>query len=1226
MLSTLSKWLGFRRRPQRPHRAGTVRTGKPRRWVPQFEMLETRLTPSEVRISMALTHILHINNESIVLRVNSNRSTTLLINGVDRGTDFSHQIFLTADGGTNSFTVDSRAVFSGAAITTDVFGQQRVTVGSFDPFLNRYTLSHNNNLFATKTLVVSQDHTETVTIANNTNSLAGTDGWTVNGGPETILNVRDSGSSSRTIYQIDGNQLRLNNTLFASYNGFRALNLFTSAGSNAVSVKTAAPNTAITVTGGAGGTSFNIGAGNLDAIAGFNVTVNGRGSANDKVAIDDSNATAGQTYQIGSFNVDTVVARGRLRVTSSNVQSLRVNGARFSTYNVENTVVPTTLNGIGSFNIGTTIGNLDFLRGHVTVHGIDANISQVAVFDNRSNVNNTYTIKADSVTRDRFAGLTYDNVALLTLDRSVGNDVYNVLSTSADTRLSHGGGGTNTFNLGTGNLDALRGPVTVSGNGGTNAVVVNDNTAPSFANYAISSNAVTRPRFAGLTYAGVQSLTLNGGSAGAVYTVTSTLSSTPITLNGGAGTNTFTVASTLSPITLNGGAGNDTFNIGNGKLDSLSGRVTVNGNGGTNAVVVNDNAADSGFTYTISSDAVTKAGFGGLTYGSVQSVTLNGASLNTYIVASTSVSTTLSATASDFRINDLDSVRGHLAVHGIDARGGNVLLFDNSKANNTYTIKADAVTRDRFAGLTYDNVAALNLEHGGGGDDVYNVLSTSTITHLSHRSGGTSTFNIGDNLDLLRGEVTVSGSIFLAPTLVNVNDRGAPSGKTYTVTRDTVTRTGAAAIHYFGTAIGPTGGPTELTLSAGNFGNTINVQSMTDTTRLATINPGAAGDRINITNAAHALDGIGSVSVLDRFRASTLTVDDSGSTTPHTYTLTLGAPTSTFTRSAPGPVTITFSGIPSQGLNIKRGAVLGAPPQAADLTFPTTIATGHAATLRGRLVGTGALSLSVDWGDDSPPAQSTPDRRPFRVQHPYAQPGTYSVRAVWTDSSGQSGFRDRTLTVTGPDDDAKADPNQRFVAAAFQDLLHRDVDPAGLAAFSTFLARGGSRAQVAQAIVASPEYRTLVVRDVYARLLQREADAAGLAAFVSLLGAGGTVAQVQAQMAASPEYAQLHGGSPDDFLAALYGDLLGRTPDPVGQAAFGQALAAGTDRGAVAAAIVGSAEYQARLVNDYFQRLLDRDADPTGLAAFSGALGAGTHGDAVVTLIASSDEFFARLA
>jgi hypothetical protein len=48
MLSKLRKLFGFRRRPRRTHRPGTARAGKPRRFVPQIEMLETRVALSPV--------------------------------------------------------------------------------------------------------------------------------------------------------------------------------------------------------------------------------------------------------------------------------------------------------------------------------------------------------------------------------------------------------------------------------------------------------------------------------------------------------------------------------------------------------------------------------------------------------------------------------------------------------------------------------------------------------------------------------------------------------------------------------------------------------------------------------------------------------------------------------------------------------------------------------------------------------------------------------------------------------------------------------------------------------------------------------------------------------------------------------------------------------------------------------------------------------------------------
>jgi hypothetical protein len=88
-------------------------------------MLETRLTPSRV-VFGDVTQVLDIHDESVTLRPNGNGSTTILIGGLDRGTDTSHKIFLTTSGGGgfdfNAFTVDNRFAFTDAAITTDQFG------------------------------------------------------------------------------------------------------------------------------------------------------------------------------------------------------------------------------------------------------------------------------------------------------------------------------------------------------------------------------------------------------------------------------------------------------------------------------------------------------------------------------------------------------------------------------------------------------------------------------------------------------------------------------------------------------------------------------------------------------------------------------------------------------------------------------------------------------------------------------------------------------------------------------------------------------------------------------------------------------------------------------------------------------------------------------------------------------------------------------------------------
>jgi hypothetical protein len=502
-------------------------------------------------------------------------------------------------------------------------------------------------------------------------------------GPQSILKVSDGGSSSNADYQLVDNQLILNNNLIAAYTGFRLVDLSTSAGSNKVSVASAAPNTDISVTGGAGGTGFHIGAGNLDGLEGFHVTLNGRGSANDTVVIDDSNATAGQTYQIGSFNLDTVVLRGLLSVKSSNVHSLTLSGASFSTYNVESTSVETILNGSGSVNIGTNLNNLDFVRGHVTVHGIGAGFGTVQLLDNRSNANNIYTIAATSVTRDGFAGLKYDHVASLALNHDLGNDVYNVLSTSAATNLSHGGGGTSTFNIGNGNLGLLRGPLTVFGRG-QNFVNVNDQQARSAETYTVTASTLTRTGAALIHYFGL------------------TIGSIAVTLNAGNHGNKINVQAiddATSLLTVNAGAAGDRINI-TSVLHTLDGirSVSVKDKFGASTLTVDDSAFGGKDTYQITASDI-KLGRSGafrVAYAGIATLKfVGGSGGDEFDIDSTLVNTTVNGGAGSnvFYVasatKSLASLAGHLKVNG-GGGADTLVFFDTANSNSETNTFSDA--------------------------------------------------------------------------------------------------------------------------------------------------------------------------------------------------------------------------------------------------------------------------------------------------------------------------------------------------------------------------------------------------------------------------------------------------------------------------------------------------------------------------------------------------------
>src|SRR5262249_22556840 len=96
--------------------------------------------------------------------------------------------------------------------------------------------------------------------------------------------------------------------------------------------------------------------------------------------------------------------------------------------------------------------------------------------------------------------------------------------------------------------------------------------------------------------------------------------------------------------------------------------------------------------------------------------------------------------------------------------------------------------------------------------------------------------------------------------------------------------------------------------------------------------------------------------------------------------------------------------------------------------------------------------------------------------------------------------------------------NDGFLAALYQDALHRGIDAAGQAGVGAALANGATTGQVATAVLTSPEGLQDVVQGFYRNLLGRPADGAGLNGFVSAMQQGLTDQQVIAALAGSDEF------------------------------------------------------------------------------------------------------------
>jgi hypothetical protein len=204
--------------------------------------------------------------------------------------------------------------------------------------------------------------------------------------------------------------------------------------------------------------------------------------------------------------------------------------------------------------------------------------------------------------------------------------------------------------------------------------------------------------------------------------------------------------------------------------------------------------------------------------------------------------------------------------------------------------------------------------------------------------------------------------------------------------------------------------------------------------------------------------------------------------------------------------------------------------------------------------------------------------------------------------------------------------NQRFVAQAYNDLLQRPADAAGLAFWTNQLTQGASRQQIAAGIESSSEYQAVVVNRLFHQFLHRGADAAGVRFWSAQLAAGATVEQVAAGIVGSQEFFMTQGGGTNNgFLTALFQDALGRAPDSTGQTGFTTALQNGASTAQVGGVIFASREFLTDQVQGFFQSFLHRAADSGGLNGFVPALQQGATDQQVIAVILASNEYFSKL-
>jgi hypothetical protein len=607
--------------------------------------------------------------------------------------------------------------------------------------------------------------------------------------------------------------------------------------------------------------------------------------------------------------------------------------------NVQGTANPLTVQGQAGSDtvvIGSLApalgGTLAGITGAVTVKNASGSTA-LTIDDSGDVAAKTATMTSSALTGLAPAVINYANLSALTVDGGSGGNTFTVASTPVATALNSGTGNDSVNVQGTAN------PLTVQGQAGSDTVVIGSLAPALGGTLAGLTAAVTIGNAAGSTALRVDD---SGDAAAKTTTITSSAITglAPATISysglsslsvlGSNGGTTFNLQTDTVPVSLTGGAANDTFNLATGDLGALPAAVTVNGGGGSgDAVVLNDQSAPASETYTITSTTVTRPGFGGLTYNTVEHLTLNdGVGGNTITIVSTAATTPVT----------------------INASGSNNTLIGPNLAN-TWTITGS--NAGTVGNVTFSDIANLT---GGTGNDVFHFNSGGSVTGMVDGGAGANTLDLSAytthlTVNLATGAATHTGgfaniSTFLGGTAANTltglnadstwNITGAHAG---TVSGDTFSGfdslNGGSGndIFMFGSAGSVTGtinggsGTNTLDYSTHSTGVTVNLTTGAATgvgggvSNIVNVNGSPANDSITGKSGSNTINGEGGVDTLDggggggdvfilvTSQSAGTTITDTGSgnvimgaNTGTTWTIT-GAGAGTV---SPG---ITFSGI-----------------------------------------------------------------------------------------------------------------------------------------------------------------------------------------------------------------------------------------------------------------------------------------------------------------------------
>jgi hypothetical protein len=616
--------------------------------------------------------------------------------------------------------------------------------------------------------------------------------------------------------------------------------------------------------------------------------------------------------------------------------------------------------------------------------------------------------------------------------------------------LIRGGTGTDHTNLGSSLNDFAAVPmsVTVLAGSNINYLNVNDVGDPTAHTWTIAQHSITTDGpFAGIVHfnGGIQHVDIAGGTASNTYIVQNTEAGDSTTLETQRGSDQIDVGATSGPLAISSGYGSTpTVRVGStldagGTLQYISGPINISNPSGKTDLALEDGSDTGdgqghGRTVAVTPTSVTGMSPAPITFssalgGGVTELDLRGGNFNnTFDIQGTGAGEALDVRSGGGNNNHVyvESISGPLSVDdlagtdtvdlGENPAGGIASLVGingpvsvaNSSGTTNLNVDDQADTAGRTATVTNGQILGLSPDpisyfgsnvpvniHGGGGDNIYDVLSTpqqtltlstgadndqvnvvSTTGTLKLQCMGKNTTTVtvgsltagsGGSLANINGPIAISTVSTTGTIRLNVDDSGDTTAQNFTLTDGSVAGNNPAPIIY--TPQGIFGaGVSELHVYGGSGGNTFNVNN-TSALVNTYISTGTGDDFVNVratkgplfvTNpGGNDTDVEGSLAPMtggtlanilgpvnfDENGTTAVLLDDSGGTTSRNYTFNQGVVTisgiaGTTSAAAGDTITVLANNLPTNFL--VQSTLAGAPLTLTAGTGATSFQVGDA--------------------------------------------------------------------------------------------------------------------------------------------------------------------------------------------------------------------------------------------------------------------------------------------